>query len=154
MQLNLITARKRSLRRLCFYTCLSVILFTGGVPGPRGGAWSRGEVPGLGRCLAMGGGCLVPGGCLVGGCGDPPLTATAAGGTHPTGMHSNFNVVFYFSHVSKQFTQPATTTDALPTPDAGARTDSQPTRYSLSARRVTIARTFISKSTNQLSWGC
>ena len=25
------TARKRSLRRLCFYTCLSVILFTGGV---------------------------------------------------------------------------------------------------------------------------
>ena len=28
------TARKRSLRRLCFYTCLSVILFTrGGVPG-------------------------------------------------------------------------------------------------------------------------
>ena len=26
-----ITARKRSLRRLCFYTCLSVILFTGGV---------------------------------------------------------------------------------------------------------------------------
>ena len=24
------TARKRSLRRLCFYTCLSVILFTGG----------------------------------------------------------------------------------------------------------------------------
>ena len=29
------------------------------------------------------------GGCLVrGGCGDPPGTATAAGGTHPTGMHS------------------------------------------------------------------
>ena len=27
-----ITARKRSLRRLCFYTCLSFILFTGGVP--------------------------------------------------------------------------------------------------------------------------
>ena len=26
----IITARKRSLRRLCFYTCLSVILFTGG----------------------------------------------------------------------------------------------------------------------------
>ena len=25
-----VTARKRSLRRLCFYTCLSVILFTGG----------------------------------------------------------------------------------------------------------------------------
>ena len=27
---DIITARKRSLRRLCFYTCLSVILFTGG----------------------------------------------------------------------------------------------------------------------------
>ena len=26
------TARKRSLRRLCFYTCLSVILLTGGAP--------------------------------------------------------------------------------------------------------------------------
>ena len=25
-----ITTRKQSLRRLCFYTCLSVILFTGG----------------------------------------------------------------------------------------------------------------------------
>ena len=27
---TLVTARKRSLRRLCFYTCLSVILFTAG----------------------------------------------------------------------------------------------------------------------------
>ena len=27
---GIITARKRSLLRLCFYTCLSVILFTGG----------------------------------------------------------------------------------------------------------------------------
>ena len=32
--LGIFTARQRSLRRLCFYTCLSVILFTGrGVPG-------------------------------------------------------------------------------------------------------------------------
>ena len=30
------TARKRSLRKLCFYTCLSVILFTGG----RGSTWA------------------------------------------------------------------------------------------------------------------
>ena len=42
-----------------------------------------------GVCLAWGavcsgGVCLVPGGA----CGDPPGTATAAGGTHPTGMHS------------------------------------------------------------------
>ena len=29
----LVTVHKRSLRRLCFYTSLSVILFTGGVPG-------------------------------------------------------------------------------------------------------------------------
>ena len=45
-------------------------------------------------------GCLVPGGLLPGGLllggpgpgglpdGDPPRTATAVGGTHPTGMHS------------------------------------------------------------------
>ena len=65
-----------------------VILFTGG------SAWSRG-VPGPGRGLVRGGGCLVPGGyllwgCLVlGGClVEPPGTATAAGGTHPIGMHS------------------------------------------------------------------
>ena len=33
-------------------------------------------------------GGLLPGGCLLGGCGDPPEMATAAGGTHPTGIHS------------------------------------------------------------------
>ena len=37
-----------------------------------------------GVCLSTGG-CLLPGG-LPG--GDPLRTATAAGGTHPTGMHS------------------------------------------------------------------
>ena len=46
----------------------------GGVPGPGEDAWS--------------GGCLVPGG------GDPPETATAAGGTHPTGMHSCLTFCF------------------------------------------------------------
>ena len=68
-------------------------MFTGvclsrwGVPGPggacSGGAWSWG-VSGLG----------VPGprGVWSGGPGgDPPPMATAAGGTHPTGMHSYFN---------------------------------------------------------------
>ena len=73
---------------------LSVILSTGGELGPGGVclvpgvcAWSRGV------------GCLVQGGCLVWGGGGawswgggvwwrPPWTATAAGGTHPTGMHS------------------------------------------------------------------
>ena len=41
------------------------------------------------------GGCLLQGGCLLPGVsalgvpgGDPPWTATAAGDTHPTGMHS------------------------------------------------------------------
>ena len=43
--LGIFTARQRSLRRLCFYTCLSVILFTGrGVPGqvpsPTGGRYT------------------------------------------------------------------------------------------------------------------
>ena len=66
--------------------CLST---GGGVPGPGLGvpgrgwvgcdwSWGRDQgVPGQGGCLLRGG---VPG-------GDPP-TATAAGGTHPTGMHS------------------------------------------------------------------
>ena len=50
-----ITARKRSLRRLCFYTCLSVILFKGGVWSwglVLGGAYSRG-VGGIPACLAF-----------------------------------------------------------------------------------------------------
>ena len=48
-----------------------------GMPGP-GDAWSGVCVPGPGGGVWSGG---VPG-------GDPPGTATAAGGTHPTGMHS------------------------------------------------------------------
>ena len=47
------TARKRSLRRLCFYTCLSVILFTGGRAWP-GGVRARG-------------GHACPRGCVSGG---------------------------------------------------------------------------------------
>ena len=50
------------------------------MPGPRGAPGPRGG----------GGWCLVPGrGLVLGGVpgGDPP-TATAVGGTHPTGMHS------------------------------------------------------------------
>ena len=53
-------------------------------PQPRGklrGTWSRptpkGEVEGD-----------LAGGACSEGCGDPPVMATAAGGTHPTGMHS------------------------------------------------------------------
>ena len=72
---------------------------------PQGGAWSWG-VPGPeGGCLILGGvwsrggsgpgGCLVPEGGVAG--GDPP-TATAAGGTHPTGMHSCDVVVLLKLH--------------------------------------------------------
>ena len=61
-QCDVITASKRSLGQGNMFTdvCLST-----------GGGWSRGAWSG------------VPG-------GDPPPTATAAGGTHPTGMHSCF----------------------------------------------------------------
>ena len=55
----------------------------GGGSGPREGV----PAPGGGACSQGGSG---PGGCLV----DTPQTATAAGGTHPTGMHSC--VVNYF----------------------------------------------------------
>ena len=120
------TARKRSLRRLCFYTCLSV---------HRGGRWYpsmpcrspggisqhalqvsrstlKGELEGSGwggvsRPTPGGGGLQAhtqggsPGPYLGGGGisqhalrQTPSATATAAGGMHPTGMHSCF-VYFY-----------------------------------------------------------
>ena len=66
----------------CWGDAWSMGYATRGVPGPagvpgHGGAWFRGE-------------CLVRGGWSGGGgmCGDPPVTATAAGDTHPTGIHS------------------------------------------------------------------
>ena len=106
----LFTARKRSLGQGNMFTpvCHSV---------HGGGGWSRGGLSGLGGAWSCGGGawfqgdawfrgCLVLGGYLVGGClvlgGVPgpgglvpegcrvktPPMATAADGTHPTGMHS------------------------------------------------------------------
>ena len=96
------TARKRSLQRLCFYRCLSVhrgvCLLPGGCLLRWGGLVRRCLLPGH----LVRGGCLlpvgVPGprgvwsrGCLV----ETPRTATAAGGTHPTGMHSClFNILY------------------------------------------------------------
>ena len=61
-------------------------------PHPRGklaGIWSRptpkGKLRGIwSRPIPKG----EVEGDLARGCGDPPVTATAAGGTHPTGMHS------------------------------------------------------------------
>ena len=51
----------------------------------RGGVSAPSWVPGPGGSLP--GGVSGPGGCLV----ETPWTATAAGGTHPTGMHSCCN---------------------------------------------------------------
>ena len=53
--------RKRSLRRLCFYTCLSVILFTGGVCSG-GSAPGRSPGPHLGGLLLRGVSRPTPGG--------------------------------------------------------------------------------------------
>ena len=98
---NFFTARKRSLQRLCFYTCLSVILFTrGGLPQcmlgyhPQGAGTPRKQIPPWTRHPP---GAAPPPGA------DPPDQAPPgtrppsravhaerygqrAGGTHPTGM--------------------------------------------------------------------
>ena len=75
------------------------VLVLGGVPALRGVSAPGGvPLPG-GVCFqggACSGGCLLPGGAapsLVPGVpagNPPPRTATAAGSTHPTGMHSCF----------------------------------------------------------------
>ena len=83
-----ITARKRSLRRVCFHRCLSV--HSGGSR-----SLSRGvSIPGgcLSICSGVGslsictGGFLLVGGSLSG--RPTPPVRLRAGGTHPTGMHS------------------------------------------------------------------
>ena len=102
------------------FSQVSVILTTGGVclvpgggggglvPGGclfSGGAWSQGGclVPGEGVPGPGGGWCLVPGGCLV---ETPPGTATAAGGTHPTGMHSCLKGIFKNRKDQERLSQP------------------------------------------------
>ena len=77
------TARKRSLGQGNIFTPVCHSVHRGG------GAWSGG-VPCPRGCLLLGV-CLLPGAaCSRRGVpgGDPPRTATAAGGTHSTGMHS------------------------------------------------------------------
>ena len=77
------------LRKGNVFTGVCDSVHRGGVPGPEG-VWSWG-VPAPGGHLLLGRGCLVwGGGAWSEGVpsGDPPGTATAVGGTHPTGMHS------------------------------------------------------------------
>ena len=108
----LITARKQSLRRLCFYTCLSVILFIGGSASVH--AWTAhtsalgadtpqektppgADTPSQEQTLPYR--SRHPPGedtpqLQIPPAADPPCTVHAAryvqqaGGTHPTGMHT------------------------------------------------------------------
>ena len=62
----------------------------------------KGEVEGdLVQAHSQGGswGGSAPGGVPAWGCGETPPTATAAGGTHPTGMHS-CKICFYTSNLN------------------------------------------------------
>ena len=89
---TIFTARKRSLRRLCFYRCLSV---QGGRAWQEGCVWQGGHawhggMHGRGDMCGRGA-CMVRGACVAGG-GRATADTTGygqwAGGTHPTGMHS------------------------------------------------------------------
>ena len=86
---SIFTARKRSLQRLYVFTgvCLSTwggACVVGGMHVWQGGMCDRRV------CLAGGvsQGAYVAGGINGGGVRATGETATAAGGTHPTGMHS------------------------------------------------------------------
>ena len=95
VDVTIITARKRSLRRLCFYTCGSVY-GGGGVACMAGGcAWQgacvaemgmrvRGCVCGRGACMAgacrVGAGACMAGGACVAGGGMRAMTDTTAYG--------------------------------------------------------------------------
>ena len=116
------TVRKRSLQRLCFYTCLSVHrgclqAHTRGLGGLAGGLHTQGEVGGLaGGCPGPGLGGVqaqaqggspgpAPGVCVSQHAlrQTPPLhqTATAVDGTQPTGMHFCSFIGFHFNAVGK-----------------------------------------------------
>ena len=114
----LVTARKQSLRRLCFYICLSVYRMGGfqthawrEVEGLAGEGGSRPTPRGRLRGLAGEGlQAHIQGGVQAQAWGvsqhalrqtPPQQTATAVGGTHPTGMHSCSEIVL--QRLSKRF---------------------------------------------------
>ena len=74
-----ITARKRSLRRLCFYRCLSVD--EGGHVWQGARTW-QGGMCGGGVCVAEGGAFMVGGMCGRGAC-----VVGSVHGTHPPGRY-------------------------------------------------------------------
>ena len=85
-----ITARKRSLRRLCLYTCLSVILFIGGVPASvHAGIHPPEQTPPR----------QAPPPCAM----HAGRYGQQAGGTHPTGMHTCW-LYFYNKTATDLFT--------------------------------------------------
>ena len=85
----IVTARKRSLRRLCFYRCLSFILFTGGGRAWQGGVRGRGGVHGRGGACVAGGGVRGRGG-MCGRGGAWQGGACVAGGHAWRGGHAWF----------------------------------------------------------------
>ena len=80
---------------ICLQACVCP-QWGGVVHGPGGGAWSC-WVHGPGGVMVYG-----PGGCLVE--TFPPTTATAAGSTHPTGMHSCCQSVYLPRDVKNKVT--------------------------------------------------
>ena len=78
----ILTTRKQSLQRLCFYRCLSV--HGGACMVAGGGVVARG-----GACMVAGGACVVARGvCMVaGGCAWLPGACMVAGGVRGKGGH-------------------------------------------------------------------
>ena len=111
---GIITARKRSLRRLCFYTCLSFCPQWGAcVVAPRGVCMVAPRVvaPGGHAWLLRGGmhGCCGSvRGCSRGGgrAWDTIRYGQWAGGTHPTGMHSCYRCLTDKNCYAYQYKEP------------------------------------------------
>ena len=104
---GIVTARKRSVRRLCFYTCLSVILFTGGGRGTcmegmghvAGGCMAGGSIHVRGASMA--GGCMHGGGaCMMGhawrACHTRPPPDTTRYGPSLRGRYASYWNAFLF----------------------------------------------------------